>query len=128
MALFVGSIVINATDVERASAFWCAALGYVVRDPDPAFTVLTDPERSWPLIGLQLSNEPKRGHNRVHLDLFTGNQEREVARLEALGATRPPWTYPPDADFMVLADPDGNEFCVIQTDHGCDDLGPASAS
>lgn len=115
MGLFVGSIVINTSDVERGTAFWCAALGYVVRDPDPTFRVLTDPERRWPLIALQLTDKPKQGRNRVHLDLFTTDQEGEVARLETLGATLPSWTYPAEADFVVLADPDGNEFCVIQT-------------
>jgi hypothetical protein len=38
-----------------------------------------------------------------------------IRSLEGLGATRVPWEYPPDPDFVVLADPDGNEFCVIQT-------------
>ncbi|MGM9321391.1 VOC family protein [Deinococcus aquaticus] len=48
-----------------------------------------------------------------HLDLYAQGQVAEVKRLLALGATRTEWRYPPDADFVVLADPDRNRFCVI---------------
>ena len=50
----------------------------------------------------------------LHLDLYTNNKEDEVERLIALGATRYPWRYRPDNDFIVLEDPDGNLFCVVQ--------------
>lgn len=115
MGLFVGSTVINVADVERGIAFWTAALGYVVRDADPTFAVLTDPRRRWSNVSLQLSDEPKRGRNRVHVDLYTGDREGEVARLEGLGARRIPWEYRPGHDHIVMVDPDGNEFCVIQS-------------
>jgi Glyoxalase-like domain len=50
----------------------------------------------------------------VHLDLYTSGQERHVERLVKLGATRADdWSYPDGADFVVMRDPDGNEFCVI---------------
>lgn len=56
-------------------------------------------------------------HPRVHLDLFvetTAEQEAEVQRLVELGASRLDWDlYPPDPDFVVLGDPDGNAFCVV---------------
>jgi hypothetical protein len=48
------------------------------------------------------------------MDLFTTEQEKEVERLLKLGATRVDWRYEPDADYIVLADPDGNPFCVCQ--------------
>lgn len=115
MGLYVGSTVINTTNVERETAFWSAALGYTVRHADATFAVLTDPTRRWSNVSLQLTEEPKRERNRLHLDLYSDDQSGEVARLEALGATRVPWTYPPNPDFVVLADPDGNEFCVIQS-------------
>ena len=54
----------------------------------------------------------------THLDLWAANeneQRAEVERLQALGATRVEWDYPDGADFVVLADPDGNLFCVINT-------------
>lgn len=117
MGLYVGSTVINTADLDRGIAFWTAALGYVVRSSDPTFAVLTDPERRWSNVSLQRSDEPKRGRNRLHLDLYTTDREGEAARLEELGATRLPWEYPPDPDFVVMADPDGNEFCVVQSSY-----------
>ncbi len=58
----------------------------------------------------------------MHLDLYTSEQARHVQRLVDLGAARvEDWPYPPDPDFVVLQDPDGNEFCVIDSP----DLGEA---
>jgi hypothetical protein len=88
----------------------------VVRDADPTFAVLTDPGRRWSNVSLQLSEEKKQGRNRVHLDLYSKDREAEVARLEGLGATQVvPWEYEEDHDHIVMADFDGNEFCVIQS-------------
>jgi catechol 2,3-dioxygenase-like lactoylglutathione lyase family enzyme len=119
MSLFVGSVVINVTDIARATAFWTEALDYVVRDehPGPDFVVLTDPRRRWANVSLQLTDKPKRELNRLHLDLYADDREAEVARLEQLGAVRLPWDYAPDADHIVMADPEGNEFCVVQSDY-----------
>lgn len=114
MPLFVGSVVINTPDLAAATAFWTAALGYVVRDGDASFVVLTDPERRWANVSLQLTREPKLQFNRVHLDLYTDDRPAEVARLESLGATRvEPWPYEADDDHVVMAAPDGSEFCVV---------------
>ncbi|BAS26757.1 glyoxalase [Limnochorda pilosa] len=46
--------------------------------------------------------------------MYTGDQKGEVERLVGLGARRYPWRYPPDADYVVLEDPDGNLFCVVE--------------
>jgi catechol 2,3-dioxygenase-like lactoylglutathione lyase family enzyme len=122
MGLYVGSTVINTPDMDGAIAFWTAALGYVVRDVEgPTFTVLTDPARRWSNVSLQYSVEPKRGFNRLHLDLYTTDRDAEVARLESLGATRvEPWEYEDGHDHIVMAAPDGNEFCVIQSPYAQD--------
>lgn len=53
-------------------------------------------------------------HQRHHLDLYADDREAEVTRLLGLGATRADWRYPAGADYVVLRDPDGNTFCVIQ--------------
>jgi catechol 2,3-dioxygenase-like lactoylglutathione lyase family enzyme len=114
--LHVGSVVINVSDVPRAVAFWCAALGYKPRDEgdDPTFAVLADPKRERVNVSVQLTDHPPREPGRLHLDLYTDEQSRHVERLIGLGATRASdWPYPEDADFVVLRDPDGNEFCVI---------------
>ena len=114
MGLFIGSIVVNTNDMDRAIAFWTAALGYEIRSSEPSFTVLHDPDNHWTFLALQKTDKPKAGLNRLHLDLFSGDQAGEISRLEALGAVRIPWDYPEDNDFVVMADPDGNEFCIIQ--------------
>lgn len=114
MSLYIGSIVVNVTDIQRGIKFWTTALGYEVKKVDHDFALLTDPNREWANLSLQLTEQPKEGLNRLHLDLYSDDQTAEVERLEALGAKRVPWTYEPDADFIVMADLDGNEFCVIR--------------
>ena len=55
-----------------------------------------------------------RSHQRHHLDLYATDRAAEVARLLGLGARQVHWRYPDEADYVVLADPDGNTFCVVQ--------------
>jgi catechol 2,3-dioxygenase-like lactoylglutathione lyase family enzyme len=114
--LRLGTVVINVQDMRRAVDFWTAVLGYVrrERDWDPQFMMLIDPAGRRLPVSLQLAGGPPKEPVRVHLDLYTSEQARHVERLVALGAARvDEWPYPPDADFVVLRDPDGNEFCVI---------------
>ena len=114
--LHVATVVVNVQDMERAVAFWEAALGYQRReaDWDPAFMMLVDPQRRRLPVSLQITDTEPQEPVRVHLDLYTDEQERQVQRLVQLGATVvDEWPYPEDADFVVLRDPDGNEFCVI---------------
>ncbi|MEV4312910.1 VOC family protein [Actinocrispum sp. NPDC049592] len=113
--LRVGSIVWGVSDVARATAFWTAALDYVPREPgDETWVVLVPRSGEGPGLSLALSESPVAEHPRVHLDLYTADQAGEVERLVGLGAHRVDWDrYPPNADFVVLADPDGNIFCVI---------------
>ena len=66
--------------------------------------------------GLLASDTQRPRRNWIHLDLYTDDQKAEVGRLEALGARRYPWRYRTGADFVVLEDPDGNLFCVVQKD------------
>jgi len=114
--LHLATVVLNVRDMERAVRFWEAALGYRRREArlDPEFMMLVDPDGPGLPVSLQLSDTDPREPVRVHLDLYTDEQERQVERLVALGASRvDDWPYPADADFVVLRDPDGNEFCVI---------------
>jgi catechol 2,3-dioxygenase-like lactoylglutathione lyase family enzyme len=114
--LHLATVVVNVQDMERAVEFWSRALGYERREEtwDPAFMMLVHPEKRWPPLSLQVTDEAPRQPVRLHLDLYTSEQDRHVQRLVALGATRVEgWPYPEDADFVVLRDPDGNEFCVI---------------
>jgi catechol 2,3-dioxygenase-like lactoylglutathione lyase family enzyme len=114
--LHVATVVVNVQDMRRAVDFWCAALGYRQREPevDPRFVMLVHPQGRHVPVSLQLAEGQPREPVRLHLDLYTDEQERHVERLVGLGATRvTDWPYPDDPDFVVLRDPDGNEFCVI---------------
>jgi catechol 2,3-dioxygenase-like lactoylglutathione lyase family enzyme len=114
--LHLATVVVNVQNMERAVSFWCAALGYQPREEtwDPGFMMLVDPEGSHLPVSLQKADEPPREPVRLHLDLYTDDQAGHVARLVGLGATHvEDWPYPGDADFVVLRDPEGNEFCVI---------------
>ncbi len=112
----IGSIVIRCYEFERMMKFWQDALHYIPREPaSNGWVVLTDPERKGPNISLDKVPERHSGKRcRLHLDLYTNNQKQEVERLVKLGASRYPWRYKPDDDFIVLEDPDGNLFCVVQ--------------
>jgi hypothetical protein len=83
------------------------------------FVILHDPDGKGPNVSLDKAFEEEHGgstrYPRLHLDLYTENQEGEVRRLLGIEATRHPQTYDPEDDFIVLEDPDGNLFCVVQT-------------
>jgi catechol 2,3-dioxygenase-like lactoylglutathione lyase family enzyme len=114
--LHLATVVINVGDMRRAVDFWSAVLGYEPRedDWDPEFMMLVDPRGRGLPLSLQQTDDAHRQSVRVHVDLYTGEQERHVLRCVELGASvAREWPYPPGADFVVLRDPDGNEFCVI---------------
>ena len=114
--LRVGSIVWGVENVRRAIDFWCAALNYRPREePDVDWAVLVPVSGNGVQIAIDKADERPTGQRpRHHLDLYADDQAREVERLLGLGATRVNREYPANADFVVLADPDGNRFCVIQ--------------
>jgi catechol 2,3-dioxygenase-like lactoylglutathione lyase family enzyme len=117
--LRLGIPVIGVVDMPRAVAFWTAALDLVDSEEwqSPDWRTLHHADGAGRALGLQRSESPVEPHPRVHLDLFvetTAEQEAEVERLIGLGATRLDWDlYPAEPDFVVLADPDGNAFCVV---------------
>ena len=107
-------LVLDCADPRRLADFWREALGYVAPrppTPDDPFVILKDPAGRGPNVSID-GMEPYR--NRLHFDLYTEDQEGEVKRLLDLGATV--FRHPePGDDFVVLADPDGNLFCVVDT-------------
>jgi catechol 2,3-dioxygenase-like lactoylglutathione lyase family enzyme len=121
--LSFGVVVLGVTDVPRAAEFWSAALGYKLREDGFGgwATVLVPPGGSGTAIALQRSQTPPEDYPRLHLDLHVADvaeQEAEAARLISLGAERVDWDrYPDDPDFVVLADPDGNRFCIVDLSH-----------
>jgi len=105
-------IVIDSVDPERLAEFWAEALQYdKVGFFDPYFVLLARvPEH--PPVALQRVTEAKSGKTRVHFDLRVDDVEAEAKRLEALGARRIDIGAAPDAVWITMADPEGNEFCV----------------
>lgn len=111
----VGSIVIRVDDLALQVAFWTAALDYVAHDSDSDdFALLHPSDGVGPNISLDRVRSTVQIPPRIHLDLYAEDQAAEVRRLVALGATEVHWDKrPPDADYVILADPEGNRFCVI---------------
>ncbi len=111
----IGAVVFHCREFTRMVEFWQAALHYVPREPaSDGWMVLTDPAGHGPNVSFQARDRKAPARSWLHLDLYAVNQESEVARLIALGARRYPWRSRPDADFVVLEDPEGNLFCIVQ--------------
>jgi catechol 2,3-dioxygenase-like lactoylglutathione lyase family enzyme len=112
-------VCVDTTDPGRLAPFWQDVLGWRRTYDTPDEVVLEPPEGSPEagvapdLLFLRVPEE-KAGKNRLHLDLRPEDQAAEVARLEALGATRAAIGQGEDVSWVVLADPDGNEFCVLR--------------
>ncbi len=119
MEIRIQCLCIDTTDPARLASFWQAALGWRRDDEDGDEIVLEPPAGSAEdgvapdLLFLRVP-EGKTGKNRLHLDLRPKDQAAEVARLEALGARRVDVGQGADVTWVVLADPDGNEFCVLR--------------
>jgi catechol 2,3-dioxygenase-like lactoylglutathione lyase family enzyme len=108
VAIRLGSVVMNCADIERMSAFWSAALGLTPAAGDD-FRVLRGPSVN---VSLQRSDTPVSARDQMHLDLYTDDQAAEVERLRGLGAGYVRHHEDPDDDYVVMTDPEGNEFCV----------------
>lgn len=112
-------VCIDSTDPESLAPFWASALGYGVleRQPDSNYLYLETPDESSPVFYFQQVPEPKTTKNRLHLDLRTTAPAELIERLEGLGATRIGERHGGKTCdwWQVLADPQGNEFCVCAT-------------
>ncbi len=113
--LRVGSIVIRVDDLERQIAFWSAALDYAPRlGHGDDFALVSPRDGVGPNVSLDRMRSTLQVPPRIHLDLYAQDQATEVERLKGLGATEVHWSRrPADADYVILADPEGNRFCVI---------------
>jgi 4a-hydroxytetrahydrobiopterin dehydratase len=106
-------VAIDVNDVDGMSAFYEALFGYERSFERDGHVYLSDPSGRGPHIYLQRVPEPRGEKNRLHLDIVVPSLEREVARAEALGATRLYERRSPYTWFVVLADPEGNQFCLV---------------
>ena len=119
MDLTIQCLNIDSQDPARLADFWEAVLGWRRTHATDDEIVLEPPAGSpqdgvAPDLLFARVPEPKTVKNRLHLDLRPRDQAAEVARLEALGAVRTDVGQSDDVSWVVLADPDGNEFCVLE--------------
>ncbi|WAP51847.1 VOC family protein [Arthrobacter sp. ATA002] len=117
MSSVIASIALDAADPPRLAEFWTQALGYRIEETNDADVVsLVRADGTGPDLDIIPVPEGKTVKNRLHLDLRAtegATQQQEVERLLALGATRINVGQGPDVTWVVLADPEGNEFCVL---------------
>ena len=119
MTLRLQNISIDSLDPELIAGFWRDALGWTITSVEPGEVVLEPPvgspeEGIVPDILFLLVSESKSTKNRLHFDLRPLDQDAEIERLTDLGATRVDIGQTSECTWVVLADPDGNEFCVLR--------------
>jgi catechol 2,3-dioxygenase-like lactoylglutathione lyase family enzyme len=111
------ALCIDANDPQRLGRFWAGVLGWeLVHDPDGGIALLPNDDTGFRIESFP-TKEPKTGPNRMHLDLTSTaieDQQQTVARSLQLGARHIDVGQRPDEGHVVLADPEGNEFCVIE--------------
>jgi catechol 2,3-dioxygenase-like lactoylglutathione lyase family enzyme len=113
----VAHVIVGSSDPAGLAGFWSAALGWSVLDDGLVAPPegLEEQRGQLPLVFVR-DDRPKAGKNRVHLDLASRSDRHQaelVARLEQLGARRLDIGQAPDATWVVMADPQGNELCVV---------------
>jgi predicted enzyme related to lactoylglutathione lyase len=114
MAIRLGSTVINCANMELMTSFWSRALGLAPSSADAGddFRVLRGQHVN---LSLQRSRTAVTARDQMHLDLYTDDQAAEVQRLRELGATFVRHVVERDDDYVIMTDPEGNEFCVCAT-------------
>lgn len=108
----IGAIVWGVKNLKRSIEFWTQALDYELAfEPAQDFAILQSKDGRGVRLSLNVvSSEKARRH---HLDIYSNNFDADVEGLLQLGASKRNWDYLPGEDYIVLADPDGNPFCVI---------------
>jgi predicted enzyme related to lactoylglutathione lyase len=107
----IADIIVDCSDPARLASFWAELLGRPIGGSNGPYAWLEHSERA-PGLGFQKVIQPKVGKNRVHLDISAPDVAATARRIEALGGAR---VEGYESGFLVMADPEGNEFCVIPT-------------
>jgi predicted enzyme related to lactoylglutathione lyase len=115
MSSRIAVIAIDAVETRVVADFWCAVLGWRVVEEDDDGVSIAASDGSWPSIDVVAVPEVKAVKNRLHLDLRADGVTTagELERLLALGARRVDVGQNPDVSWVVLSDPEGNEFCLL---------------
>jgi catechol 2,3-dioxygenase-like lactoylglutathione lyase family enzyme len=106
-------VVIDCLDPPALATFWAGFTGYERLSTSEDWVAIGTPEGDF-IIGFQRVPEPRRGKNRVHLDFAAADEEGTAREIEAMGAERLWVGEDPEDPFVVLADPEGNEFCIVR--------------
>jgi predicted enzyme related to lactoylglutathione lyase len=114
MTLTIGMVTIDTSDPHKLADFWTGALGTTVQHDWGEFLVLHPAAEGAVQLGLQRVDTVAPGKNRVHFDMHVDDRVAEVARLVDLGASEVAEHTVPGLTWTVLADPEGNQFCVGQ--------------
>ena len=118
MACRITELVLDCHDPDALAAWWCEVLGWVELDRDDDVVEIGPPERgAVPTLVLSRSADPRRGKLPLHLDVNATDrdQDAELERLLALGARPADVGQTGDESWHVLADPEGNEFCLLRS-------------
>ena len=121
MACRISELVLKCRDPEMLARFWCEVLDFIELDREAEVYIEIGPREGFggpqPTIFLIRNDEPKIEHARLHIDVNPTDrgQDAELERLLAAGATLVDVGQPAEASWHVLADPEGNEFCLLKT-------------
>ena len=113
MAIRWEALTVDAHNPASLAQWWAQTLDWELVDWLPAGAEVRQPERQAPSLFFLSVPEAKEGKNRLHLDMYADDQGAAVAALIARGATRANVGQPADAECIVMRDPEGNEFCLL---------------
>jgi catechol 2,3-dioxygenase-like lactoylglutathione lyase family enzyme len=113
MGVHVDKVTIDTNDLATATAFWQGVTGYEVGYSSDGYAELLDPQKLHVGLSFQVVPEPRVGKNRLHFDLTADDLEREVTRVAGLGASEVTRYSEDGADWVVMTDTDGNQFCIV---------------
>lgn len=114
---FVGTVMIDCNDIDTMVDFWCKALGLEVKARYPDYVWLSGLSEKGPAMAFQRVPEPRQGKNRIHLDIGAEDPGAFADRVIELGASRVEDREAHGFHWSVLADPEGNVFCVTKAGH-----------
>ncbi|KIH96735.1 glyoxalase [Streptomonospora alba] len=108
------ALTIDARDPLSLARWWARTLDWDVMDPEPSGVEVRSPDRRSPSLFFVRVDDAKATKNRLHIDVYAEDQAAAVDELVSRGAARAAVGQPGDAEWVVLRDPEGNEFCLLE--------------